>query len=129
MSKSTVHTNQAPKAVGPYSQAIKVSGSTFIFTAGQVALDPATMNIVGATAADQCGQVMKNLQAVLKAAGADFSNVVKTTIYLISMSDFAQVNAVYEKFFEGDPPARSTVAVSELPKNALIEIDMIAVID
>lgn len=99
-----------------------------MFTAGQVALDPVSMKIVGATAAEQAKQVMSNLKAVLAAAGTDFDTVVKTTIYLANFDDFAAVNEVYGAHFSGQPPARSTVEVSRLPKDALVEIDMIALI-
>lgn len=125
--RTAISTDQAPKAIGPYSQAIR-KGS-FLFLSGQIPLDPATMTIVGASAAEQAEQVMKNLAAVLGAAGAGFGDVVKTTIFLADLEDFGAVNAVYGKRFEGmDPPARSTVQVSRLPRDVKVEIDLIAVL-
>lgn len=124
--RKVVATKEAPDAVGPYSQAIIVPAGELVFTAGQVALDPATMTLVGTTAAEQAEQVMKNLSAVLKASGCGFEHVVKTTIFLLTMDDFAAVNQVYSRFFSESYPARSTVAVSQLPKEARVEIEMIA---
>ena len=124
MRRKTIHTDGAPAALGPYSQAV-LSGDT-LYSAGQVAIDPAVGELVGKTAADQARQVMKNLAAVLAAADMAFGNVVKTTIYLASMDDFAAVNEVYGAHFESDPPARSTVAVAQLPLGALVEIDVVA---
>ncbi len=120
-----VATDKAPSAIGPYSQAI-VSGRE-IFTAGQIPLDPATMEIVGNDVATQTEQVLTNLAAVLDAAGASLSQVVKTTVYLADMADFPEMNAVYERHFGGHKPARSTVQAAGLPKQALVEIDAIAV--
>lgn len=115
----------APKAIGPYSQAV-VSGD-LVFCSGQIPLDPASGEIVGAgDVRAQTRQVMRNLGAVLEAAGATFSDVVRTTIYLTDLADFAIVNEVYGAFFPGTPPARATVQVSALPRAALIEIDAIA---
>jgi 2-iminobutanoate/2-iminopropanoate deaminase len=125
--RDTISTSNAPAAIGPYSQAVKTSG-TFVFTAGQIPLDPKTMEVVGTTAAEQCAQVMKNLRAVLEQAGTGFERVVKTTIFLKSMADFAAVNEVYAKHFPDAPPARSTVAVAGLPKDVLVEIECIAVL-
>jgi 2-iminobutanoate/2-iminopropanoate deaminase len=127
MKREIVSTPNAPAAIGPYSQGVNVSGS-LLFTAGQIPLDPQTMNIVGANASEQCAQVMKNLTAILEAAGTNFDNVVKTTIFLKSMSDFAAVNEVYATVFKGSPPARSTVAVAGLPKDVLVEIECIALL-
>ncbi|NUO18709.1 RidA family protein [bacterium] len=127
MKREVVTTNAAPAAIGPYSQGIKVAGS-LLFTAGQIPLDPKTMEIVGNTAAEQCTQVVKNLRAILEAAGTDFDNVVKTTIFLRTMSDFAAVNEVYGSVFAKAPPARSTVAVAGLPKDVLVEIECIALL-
>ncbi|HWR82259.1 MAG TPA: RidA family protein [Candidatus Deferrimicrobium sp.] len=124
--KQIVKTDKAPSAIGPYSQAVKVKCGTMVFCSGQIALDPQTMQIVGATAGEQCRQVMANLDAVLKAAGTDFPKVVRTTIYLKDMNDFAAVNEVYATYFPVDPPARTTVQVARLPKDALVEIDAIA---
>jgi 2-iminobutanoate/2-iminopropanoate deaminase len=127
MTRTALHTDQAPRAIGPYSQAIR--RGSFLFLSGQIPLDPATMTIVGASAAEQAEQVMKNLAAVLSAAGAGFGDVVKTTIFLTDLEDFGAVNAVYGKRFEGmDPPARSTVQVSRLPRDVKVEIDLVAVL-
>ncbi len=125
--RTAISTDQAPKAIGPYSQAIR-KGS-FLFLSGQIPLDPATMTIVGASASEQAEQVMKNLAAVLAASGASFGDVVKTTIFLTDLEDFGAVNAVYGRRFEGvEPPARSTVQVSRLPRDVKVEIDLIAVL-
>lgn len=120
-----VATEGAPKAIGPYSQAITTDG--LVFTAGQVALDPKSGELVGTTTAQQTEQVFKNLQAVLAAAGTTLDNVVKSTVYLADMADFAQMNEVYAKHFGAHKPARSTVQAAGLPKNARVEIDVIAV--
>jgi len=120
-----VATDAAPKAIGPYSQAITSDG--LVFTAGQVALDPTSGELVGTTTAQQTEQVLKNLQAVLVAAGTSLGNVVKTTVYLADMADFAQMNEVYAKHFGTHRPARSTVQAAGLPKAARVEIDVIAV--
>lgn len=124
MKLEPVHSPQAPAAIGPYSQAIKVG--SLLFCSGQIALDPATTQLVGKTAAEQADQVLKNLGAVLAAGGASFAHVARTTIYLVSMADFAAVNEVYAKHFGAHKPARATVAVKELPKGGLVEIDCIA---
>lgn len=124
--KKAIATDQAPAAIGPYSQAI-ISGD-FLFCSGQIALDPEKGEPVGSTAAEQCEQVMKNLGGVLKAAGLDYSNIIKTTLYLANIDDFVAVNEVYGKFFENDPPARAAVAVAALPKGALVMIDAIAAV-
>ena len=120
-----VSTPDAPKAIGPYSQA--VTHGNLIFTAGQIALDPATMEIVAEGIAAQTEQVMANLAAVLKAAGSDLSRVLKTTVFLQSMADFNAMNEVYARRFGAHRPARSTVAAAGLPRNVLVEIDVIAV--
>jgi 2-iminobutanoate/2-iminopropanoate deaminase len=127
MQRIQISTNQAPAAIGPYSQAIR-SGQ-FIFTAGQVALDPASGEIVGADVQAQTHRALQNLQAVLTSAGSSLANVVKTTVFLSSMSDFQAMNAVYATYFGQPAPARSTVAVAELPRKALVEIECIAIID
>ena len=119
-----VESNEAPKAIGPYSQGIKAGG--FVFVSGQVALDPKTGEMVGADVAAQTERVLQNLRAIVEAAGSDLDRVVKTTVYLRSMNDFAAMNQVYAKYFKGEPPARATVAVAGLPKDALVEIDVIA---
>jgi 2-iminobutanoate/2-iminopropanoate deaminase len=120
-----VATDAAPQAIGPYSQAITTDG--LVFTAGQVALDPKSGELVGRTTAEQTEQVFANLEAVLAAAGTGLGNVVKTTVYLADMADFAQMNEVYAKHFGSHKPARSTVQAAGLPKNARVEIDVIAV--
>ena len=120
-----VATDAAPKAIGPYSQAIISDG--LVFSAGQVALDPKTAELVGKTTAEQTEQVFANLKAVLAAAGTSLGNVVKTTVYLADMADFAQMNEVYARHFGTHKPARSTVQAAGLPKNARVEIDVIAV--
>jgi 2-iminobutanoate/2-iminopropanoate deaminase len=120
-----VATDAAPKAIGPYSQAIVTDG--LVYTAGQVALDPKSGELVGRTTAEQTEQVFANLKAVLSAAGTNLDNVVKTTVYLADMADFAQMNEVYAKHFGTHKPARSTVQAAGLPKNARVEIDVIAV--
>ncbi len=120
-----VSTKQAPAAIGPYSQAIVVGDH--VFTAGQIALDPATMQLVPGDVTAQTERVMTNLAAVVEAAGSSLSRVVKTTVYLADMADFPKMNAVYEEHFGSHKPARSTVQAGGLPKNALVEIDAIAV--
>lgn len=125
--RTALSTEHAPKAIGPYSQAIR-AGKT-LYLSGQIPLDPTTMTIVGTDARAQAEQVMRNLEAVLTAGGAAFSNVVKTTIFLVDLEDFGAVNEVYAKRFEGvAPPARSTVQVSRLPRDVRVEIEMIAVL-
>jgi 2-iminobutanoate/2-iminopropanoate deaminase len=126
MNKEIISTSNAPKAIGPYSQAVKVG--RFVHTAGQIAIDPETSQIVEGGIAAQAEQVMQNLQAVLNAAGTNFDNVVKTTIFLRYMKDFSAVNEVYGKFFGEGKPARSTVAVSALPLQVLLEIEAVALI-
>ena len=124
--KKIISTDQAPAAIGPYSQAVKVDCQSMLYASGQISLDPNTMEIVGDTAAEQCRQVMKNLGEVLRAAGAGFDDVVKTTIFLADMNDFAAVNEVYASYFEKAPPARATVEVSRLPKDVKVEIEAVA---
>lgn len=131
MERTPVSTGDAPAAIGPYSQAISVAigGGKMVFTSGQIALDPKSGALLGgADAAAQAQQVMANLRAVLAASGATFDHVVKTTIYLADMADFAAVNEVYGKVFAKAPPARSTVQAAGLPKAARVEIDMVAVV-
>ncbi len=118
-----VHTDHAPKAIGPYAQAVSANG--FLFTAGQIALDPATMEVVSTDVGAQATQVLKNLGAVIEAAGASWSDVVKTTVFLRDMADFAAVNAVYAAVFGDARPARSTVAVAGLPRDVRVEIEAI----
>lgn len=119
----TIQTSNAPAAIGPYSQAKVVNG--FVFASGQIPLNPATGEVEGTTIEAQAEQVMKNVGAILKEAGVGFENVVKTTCFLAEMADFAAFNSVYEKYFTGKP-ARSCVAVKQLPKNALVEVEVIA---
>ena len=126
MKPNPIHSASAPAAIGPYSQA--VAAGNLLFCSGQIALDPATMQLVGSTAAEQCTQVLKNLTAVLAAAGAGTAQIVRTTIYLVSMDDFAAVNEVYGRWLGEHKPARATVAVKQLPKGGLVEIDCIAVL-
>ena len=121
-----IATKNAPAAIGPYSQAYAVNG--FLFTSGQVPLDPATGAVVGSSIEEQAEQACKNLGAILEAAGSDFGKVVKTTCFLADMKDFAAFNAVYEKYFVSKP-ARSCVAVRELPKQLLCEIEAVAVVE
>ncbi len=122
----TISTPDAPKAIGPYAQGIVVNG--FLFTAGQIALDPATMEVVTGGITEQTERVMKNLQAVLTAAGLSFSHVVKTTVFLQDMSEFAAMNEVYGRHFGPHRPARSTVAVGGLPRGVRVEIELVAVL-
>ena len=126
MSKKIIETNQAPKPIGPYSQAVQFG--EFLFTSGQIALDPKTNELLNGNVEDQTNLVLENLQAVLSASGSSLDKVVKTTIFLKDMADFSKVNEVYAKYFNDSKPARSTVEVSCLPKNVLVEIDCIATI-
>ena len=119
----TIQTSNAPAAIGPYSQAKVVNG--FVFASGQIPLNPATGEVEGTTIEAQAEQVMKNVGAILKEAGVGFENVVKTTCFLAEMTDLAAFNSVYEKYFTGKP-ARSCVAVKQLPKNVLVEVEVIA---
>ena len=123
MRREAVHTDKAPQAIGPYEQAIKANG--FVYSAGQIPLDPATGEIVSGGIDIQTRRVLDNLTAVLEAAGSSLAQAVKTTIFLKNMSDFARVNTVYEEYFGAAKPARTTVAVAELPKGALIEIEAV----
>jgi len=124
MDKTAVSTNQAPQAIGPYSQAVKAGG--FVFCSGQIALDPETGALTGGSVAEQTRRVLENLEAVLIAAGLTFDDVVKTTVFLADMNDFGEMNAVYSKFFRTTPPARAAVEVARLPKDEAVEIDAIA---
>jgi 2-iminobutanoate/2-iminopropanoate deaminase len=126
MMREVIATKDAPQAIGPYSQAIKAGG--FVFLSGQVALDPATGQVVAGGVAAQTERALKNLSAVLAAAGSSLEKAVKTTVYLKDMSDFAAMNEVYGKFWKTAPPARATVEVARLPKDALVEIDVVAVV-
>jgi 2-iminobutanoate/2-iminopropanoate deaminase len=122
--KEAVLTPRAPKPIGPYSQAIKSNG--LLFVSGQVALDPQSGEFVGADVRQQTERVFENLKGVLEAAGANFNHVVKTTVFLKDMNDFAAMNEVYSRYFTAAPPARSTVQAARLPKDALVEIEVIA---
>ncbi|MBL8153361.1 MAG: RidA family protein [Anaerolineae bacterium] len=126
MTKQVIQTDKAPAAVGPYSQAI-IAGE-FVFCAGQIALIPGTRTLAGAGIKEQATQVLKNLQAVLNAAGSSLDQAVKTTVFLRSMEDFAAMNEVYATFFGENPPARSTVQVAKLPMDALVEIECVALL-
>jgi 2-iminobutanoate/2-iminopropanoate deaminase len=126
MSRETVQTDMAPKAIGPYAQAIKANG--FVYTAGQIPIDPKTGDIVSGGIASQTRQVLENLKAVLEASGSSLDRVVKATVFLRNMNEFAAMNEIYAEYFGEVKPARSTVAVSELPRGALVEIDLVAVI-
>ena len=119
-----LHSDNAPKAVGPYSQAIEANG--FVFASGQLPIDPATNAFVEGGVKEQTRQSLTNAQSVLKAAGLDFSHVIKTTVFLSDMADFAAMNEVYAEFFNEPYPARSAIAVKTLPKNALVEVECIA---
>jgi 2-iminobutanoate/2-iminopropanoate deaminase len=122
--KEIVLTDRGPKPIGPYSQGVRANG--FLFISGQVSFDPATSEMIGADAAQQTQRVMENLKAILEAAGSNFHHVVKTTVFLKDMNDFAAMNEVYGRYFTAAPPARSTVQVARLPKDALVEIEVIA---
>jgi 2-iminobutanoate/2-iminopropanoate deaminase len=122
--KDIVLTDRGPKPIGPYSQAVKSNG--FVFVSGQIALDPKTAEFVSADVRAQTERVMENLKGILEAAGTSLGHVVKTTVYLKDMNDFSAMNEVYAKYFTASPPARSTVQAARLPKDALVEIDVIA---
>lgn len=126
MSKKTVHTDQAPKAVGPYSQGIITDCSELFFSAGQIGLDPQTNSLVSSEFIAQAEQALRNLQAVLREAGSSLDEVIKVTVYLKNMDDFGTFNEVYASLFKQNPPARSAVEVAALPKDALVEIECIA---
>ena len=122
--REVIATNEGPKAIGPYSQAIKANG--LVFLSGQIALDPATQQLISGDVAAQTERVLQNLAGILKAAGSSLHQVVKTTVFLKNMSDFAAMNEVYGRYFTEAPPARSTVEVARLPKDVLVEIDVVA---
>ncbi|MFC1859199.1 RidA family protein [Thermodesulfobacteriota bacterium] len=125
MEKRIVHTDQAPAAVGPYSQAVKQG--EFIFVSGQIAIDPTSGEIVRGDIKDQTRQVLKNLKAVLTAAGSSLERVVKATVFITDMDEFGNMNEVYAEFFSDQPPARACIEVSRLPKDVLVEIEAIAI--
>jgi 2-iminobutanoate/2-iminopropanoate deaminase len=127
MSKQIIHTEKAPAPIGPYSQAVKANG--FLFVSGQVAIDPATNELVTDSTASEAHRVMQNIEAVLKEANLTFQHVIKTSIFLSDMSLFTEVNEVYATYFDGDFPARETIAVKTLPKNVNVEISITAVVD
>ncbi|WP_241758125.1 RidA family protein [Myxococcus landrumus] len=127
MARKTIHSDEAPKAIGPYSQAVQVDSGKMTFLSGQIPLDPVTMEMVQGDVVAQAERVMLNLKAVLTAGGLDFSHVVRCTIFLTDLGDFAKVNEVYGRYFTGAPPARATVQVAALPRGSKVEIDAIAV--
>lgn len=122
--KEVISTDKGPRAIGPYSQAIKAGG--FIFTAGQIALDPATAQIIEGDVVRQTVRVLDNLKAIVEAGGSTLARVVKTTVYLKDMNDFSAMNEVYARYFPENPPARSTVEAARLPRDVRVEIDLIA---
>jgi 2-iminobutanoate/2-iminopropanoate deaminase len=122
--REVISTQNAPQAIGPYSQAIKANG--FVFVSGQIAIDPATQQLLTGDVAAQTDRVLRNVSGILEAAGTDLGKVVRSTVFLKNMGDFAAMNAVYGKYFTSSPPARSTVEVARLPREVLVEIDVIA---
>ena len=121
-----VATPDAPKAIGPYSQAVKANG--FLYTSGQIALDPATGNLVDGSFEEQVHRVLRNLDAVLRAGGSSFDRVLKATVYLTDLANFQAMNAIYAEYFGDHKPARTTVGVSQLPKGGALEIDLVAIV-
>ena len=126
MKKNVIHTDKAPKAIGPYSQAIRTE--SMVYTAGQIGLDPVTGELIGSTVEEQTRQALTNLRSVLEAAGSSMDLVVKTTVFLKDMNDFAKMNPIYAEFFGENLPARSTIAVAGLPKGGLVEIEVVAIL-
>ena len=126
MNRTVIHTDHAPKAIGPYSQAIRVGD--FVYTAGQVPIVPATGDLIAGEIEAQTRQALTNIKAVLEAAGSGLDKVVKTTVFMTNLGDFARMNGVYAEFFPVQPPARSTVQVAALPKGAMVEIECVAMI-
>jgi 2-iminobutanoate/2-iminopropanoate deaminase len=124
MNRQIIRTDNAPGAIGPYNQGVRAGG--FLFTAGQIPLDPKTMEIVGTTAAEQARQALVNAKGIVEAAGLTMGDVVKATVFIRDMGQFAAINEVYATFFPGEPPARSVVEVSRLPKDVLVEIELVA---
>jgi len=122
--REIISTKDAPQAIGPYSQAIKATG--FVFTSGQIAIDPSTQQVIAGDVAAQTERVLRNLSEILEASGSGLGKVVRSTVFLKNMNDFAAMNQIYGKYFSSAPPARSTVEVARLPKDALVEIDVIA---
>jgi 2-iminobutanoate/2-iminopropanoate deaminase len=125
--REIISTDKAPSAIGPYSQAVRVGG--FVFASGQIPIDPATGEFVAGGVAEQTDQVLRNVSAVLEAAGTGLDRVVKTTVFLADMNDFSAMNEVYGRFFNEQPPARATVQAARLPRDARVEIDAIALVD
>ena len=126
MKKNVIHTDMAPKAIGPYSQAIRTE--SMVYTAGQIGLDTVTGELIGSTVEEQTRQALTNIRNVLEAAGSSIDHVVKTTVFLKDMNDFSKMNAIYAEFFGENPPARSTIAVAGLPKGGLVEIETVALL-
>lgn len=126
MKKKAIHSDKAPKAIGPYSQAIRTD--SMVYTAGQIGFDPTTMEIVAGGVESETRQALTNLRNILEASGSSLEHVVKTTVFLKDMADFPKMNAIYTEYFNENPPARSTVQVAALPKNALVEIEAVALI-
>jgi len=126
MKKTVIATDDAPKAIGAYSQAVAVEGGRLLFISGQLGMNPQTMELVEGGAAAEAAQAMKNMQAILMAAGGDYSSIIKATIYLTDIGDFASVNDVYAACYDDNPPARAAFAVAALPKGAKVEIEAIA---
>jgi 2-iminobutanoate/2-iminopropanoate deaminase len=122
--RQVIATNGAPKAIGPYSQAIRANG--FIFVSGQTPIDPATQQLISGTVGEQTERVLRNVEAILQQAGSSMAKIVRCGVFLKDMNDFAAMNEVYAKFFPGDPPARSTIQAARLPKDCQVEIDAIA---
>ena len=129
MPKVIIKTDKAPKAVGPYSQAVKIDARTLIYTAGQIPLDPRTNDFISGGVGTETRQVLENLKSILEAAGSGLDKVIKTTVFLSSIDDFAVMNEVYEQYFKKNPPARSTVEVSRLPKGVRLEIEAVAYVE
>lgn len=127
MKRGVIHTSQAPTPIGPYNQAIAVEGRV-VYTAGQIALNPSTGEIISGDIKAQTKQILENISAILEAAGSDLAHVVKTTVFLKDMNEFAAMSEVYGKFFPNDPPARTTVEVARLPKDARVEIEVVGLI-
>jgi len=122
--RTIISTDRGPKAIGPYSQAVRAEG--FVFLSGQIPIDPSSQQLIDGEIAAQTDRVLQNIQGILRAAGTDLARVVKTTVFLKDMNDFAAMNEVYGRYFTNDPPARSTVEVARLPKDVLVEIEVIA---